>query len=217
MATDHALFEVSRGETAPLSSPLKSAGRCNSTVRVTPQCARCGSSAAINNTHPRMIMTRALSAPPAANVVLRSARTPGLRAAVKGWWAGYRRRRRERLTAELLYRMSDRELKDIGIVRTQLDFGVRRGPERSPGGCRVGHCGHHTLHDEEVRHLDYSGFAQKSAAHEVCSAVPVIQESGQTPQRGGGGCAPGTGPAAAPLRPSRTPGAQRNRLAVRRR
>jgi uncharacterized protein YjiS (DUF1127 family) len=83
-----------------------------------------------------MIMTRALSAPPAANVIARLARTPGLRAAVEGWWAGYRRRRRERLTAELLYRMSDRELKDIGIVRTQLDFAVGRGPKRSPGDLR---------------------------------------------------------------------------------
>jgi uncharacterized protein YjiS (DUF1127 family) len=79
-----------------------------------------------------MIMTRALSPPPAANVIAGLARTPGLGAAIKGWWAGYRRRRRERLTAELLYRMSDRELKDIGIVRTQLDFAVGRGPERSP-------------------------------------------------------------------------------------
>jgi len=81
-------------------------------------------------------MTRALSAPAGGHAIARPARTRGLRAALKAWWAAYQRSRRERQTAEQLHSMSDRQLKDIGLVRTQIDFVVRRGPECRPESMR---------------------------------------------------------------------------------
>jgi uncharacterized protein YjiS (DUF1127 family) len=50
--------------------------------------------------------------------------------ALKAWWAAWQRRRAEQLTIEHLRGMSERELKDIGIVRSEIDFAVRRGVER---------------------------------------------------------------------------------------
>jgi uncharacterized protein YjiS (DUF1127 family) len=62
----------------------------------------------------------------------RPARTRRLGAVLRSWWAAYERRSRERLAAECLQRMSDRDLKDIGVVRSQIDIAVRRGVERDP-------------------------------------------------------------------------------------
>jgi uncharacterized protein YjiS (DUF1127 family) len=74
-------------------------------------------------------MSRTLSAPTAHPMPRRSG-TSRLGIALKAWWAAYQRHRREQLTIKHLRNMSDRELKDIGIVRSQIEFAVTRGTER---------------------------------------------------------------------------------------
>jgi len=63
--------------------------------------------------------------------------TPGglLRAAaaVRRWWMARMARRLERLAAEQLSSMSDRELKDIGIARSRIDFAARRESDAALG------------------------------------------------------------------------------------
>jgi uncharacterized protein YjiS (DUF1127 family) len=75
-------------------------------------------------------MSTTLSAPGGVHTIARPARAWRLGAALKKWWAACQRRRRERLTIAHLRGMGDRELKDIGIVRSQIDFAVRHGDER---------------------------------------------------------------------------------------
>ncbi|HWE21138.1 MAG TPA: DUF1127 domain-containing protein [Hyphomicrobiaceae bacterium] len=53
-----------------------------------------------------------------------------LTAILKRWWAAYERRRVERLAIARLEEMSDRQLKDIGIARSQIEFAVRGEPHR---------------------------------------------------------------------------------------
>lgn len=60
-------------------------------------------------------------------------RRPGIEAivgvvgcAVRGWWAAYTAWRIERWAICRLTAMSDCELKDIGIVRSQIPFAVKR-------------------------------------------------------------------------------------------
>jgi uncharacterized protein YjiS (DUF1127 family) len=77
-----------------------------------------------------MAMSKVLSASGGIHAITRPARPPWLVPALKGWWAAYRRRRSERLAVERLRGMSERELKDIGIVRPQIEFAVRHGDER---------------------------------------------------------------------------------------
>lgn len=72
-------------------------------------------------------MSRTLLVPASAPTVTKPSR---LGIVLKAWWAAYRRRRAERLTIHRLAQMSDRELKDIGIVRSQIDFAVTHGTER---------------------------------------------------------------------------------------
>jgi uncharacterized protein YjiS (DUF1127 family) len=75
-------------------------------------------------------MSRTLSAPGAAHTFARPSRVSRLSIVLKALWAAYQRRCAERLMIERLRGMSDRELKDIGIVRSQIDFAVTRGVER---------------------------------------------------------------------------------------
>jgi uncharacterized protein YjiS (DUF1127 family) len=75
-------------------------------------------------------MSRTMSAPGGVHTIARPARAWRVGHALKAWWAAYRRRRTERLMIGHLRGMSDRELKDIGIVRSQIDFVVRPGDER---------------------------------------------------------------------------------------
>ena len=46
-------------------------------------------------------------------------------AALKGWWIAYMNWRMERLAISRLHSMSDRELKDMGVSRAQIEFAVR--------------------------------------------------------------------------------------------
>ena len=51
-------------------------------------------------------------------------------AALKRWWVARMERRLESLAVRKLHAMSDRELKDIGIARSQIEFAVRGARER---------------------------------------------------------------------------------------
>src|SRR5262249_27602177 len=52
--------------------------------------------------------------------------------ALKRWWLAYMDWRLQRLTIELLRGMSDRELKDIDLCRSQIEFEVRARAPRHP-------------------------------------------------------------------------------------
>jgi uncharacterized protein YjiS (DUF1127 family) len=75
-------------------------------------------------------MSRTMLAPAAAHSIARQSRTWRVGLVLKAWWEAYQVRRREQRNIERLSGMSDRELKDIGVVRSQIDFAVRRGVER---------------------------------------------------------------------------------------
>jgi uncharacterized protein YjiS (DUF1127 family) len=70
-------------------------------------------------------MSRTLVAPHAAHAIASPSLASRVGIALKAWWAAYRRYRAEQRAIEHLRGMSDRELKDIGIVRAQIDFAVR--------------------------------------------------------------------------------------------
>jgi uncharacterized protein YjiS (DUF1127 family) len=46
-------------------------------------------------------------------------------AALKGWWTAYVNWRLEQLAINRLHSMSDRELKDMGVSRGQIEYAVR--------------------------------------------------------------------------------------------
>jgi uncharacterized protein YjiS (DUF1127 family) len=52
--------------------------------------------------------------------------------ALKRWWLAYMDWRLQQLTIARLALMSDRELKDIGLCRSQIEFAVRGTAERHP-------------------------------------------------------------------------------------
>jgi len=79
-----------------------------------------------------MIMSPMVSTPVAVGD---RARSPGgVIATVKRLWIAYRRRRNERAAIIQLYAMSDRELRDIGLTRSEIAGAVRgeRDQGRSP-------------------------------------------------------------------------------------
>jgi uncharacterized protein YjiS (DUF1127 family) len=49
----------------------------------------------------------------------------GLIATAKAWWISYLTRRIERAVIIQLHGMSDRELQDIGLTRSQIEWAVR--------------------------------------------------------------------------------------------
>jgi uncharacterized protein YjiS (DUF1127 family) len=60
------------------------------------------------------------------------ARHSGLIATVKAWWVAYLTRRLERASIIQLHAMSDRELKDIGLTRSQIERAVRGELDHRP-------------------------------------------------------------------------------------
>jgi uncharacterized protein YjiS (DUF1127 family) len=71
-----------------------------------------------------MIMSTISSAIPTRDSVgNRFPRTIG--AALQGWWMAYVNWRLERSAVYRLHSMSDRELKDMGVSRAQIEFAVR--------------------------------------------------------------------------------------------
>jgi uncharacterized protein YjiS (DUF1127 family) len=45
--------------------------------------------------------------------------------ALRRWWLAYMEWRLQRLAADLLHRMSDRQLRDLGITRSQIEPAAR--------------------------------------------------------------------------------------------
>jgi uncharacterized protein YjiS (DUF1127 family) len=50
-----------------------------------------------------------------------------LATAAARWWSGYVDRRVQRTAVALLQSMSDRQLKDIGLAREQIEYAVANG------------------------------------------------------------------------------------------
>jgi uncharacterized protein YjiS (DUF1127 family) len=71
-----------------------------------------------------MVMRATFGTPADAGRPTRSLRG-GLSAAVRTWWKAYLSRRNERVAILQLHAMSDRELRDIGIARSQIEGAVR--------------------------------------------------------------------------------------------
>ena len=59
-------------------------------------------------------------------------RGSGLIATMKAWWMAYLIRRNERAAINQLHAMSDRELQDIGLTRSQIEGAVRGELDRLP-------------------------------------------------------------------------------------
>jgi uncharacterized protein YjiS (DUF1127 family) len=54
----------------------------------------------------------------------------GFGATLQRWWSAYTARRAERLAMSRLREMSDRQLKDIGLTRSEIEFAARHGTVR---------------------------------------------------------------------------------------
>ena len=67
-----------------------------------------------------MIMSTIVSTPTPARGIAGQARIGGPAATVKRWWMAYITWRIEQAAITPLYSMSDRELKDIGLTRSQV-------------------------------------------------------------------------------------------------
>jgi uncharacterized protein YjiS (DUF1127 family) len=71
-----------------------------------------------------MIMSTILSAPAAAQCIARQSRVDRLVARLTRWWLAYIAWRIQRDAIAQLGSMSDRELKDIGLSRSQIECAV---------------------------------------------------------------------------------------------
>lgn len=72
-----------------------------------------------------MIMSTILSAPTAPEARTRKSWTVGLPATLKRWWVAYITWRIEQAAIAQLWKMSDREFKDIGLTRSAITCGLR--------------------------------------------------------------------------------------------
>jgi uncharacterized protein YjiS (DUF1127 family) len=72
-----------------------------------------------------MIMSTTFSAPVPAQGMAGQSRVGGLVDVWKQWWVAYLTRRIERAAIFQLSSMSERELKDIGLTRSQIGQAVR--------------------------------------------------------------------------------------------
>jgi len=72
-------------------------------------------------------------------------------AAVGHWWSIHRRRRIEQLAIAQLNAMSDRDLKDIGLIRSEISNAVKIGPFGMP----------HWSGAHELRRTKWRGVAQR--------------------------------------------------------
>ena len=69
---------------------------------------------------------------PATQGLVGQPRIGGLGASLKDWWIAYLTGRIERAAIAHLSSMSDRELKDIGLVRSDIRRAVRGAPGDRP-------------------------------------------------------------------------------------
>ena len=72
-----------------------------------------------------MIMSTVSSAPAAAQCTVGYSWSFGLAAILKRWWATYITWRIERVAIGQLWSMSDGELKDIGLTRSEIERAIR--------------------------------------------------------------------------------------------
>jgi uncharacterized protein YjiS (DUF1127 family) len=72
-----------------------------------------------------MIMSTVFSTPATAEAMGRQPAGDGLVATAKRWWMAHLTRRIEQAAIVQLHLMSDRELKDIGLARSQISPAVR--------------------------------------------------------------------------------------------
>lgn len=82
-------------------------------------------------------MTTILRAPTPLQTLDRPTAGGRLADVLRSWWAAYRAWRAERLAVSHLSAMSDRQLKDIGLVRSQIEFAVKVDFERDRAGSRI--------------------------------------------------------------------------------
>lgn len=74
---------------------------------------------------------RTISAGPAAlQVITRQSWSTWLSTTLKRWWAAYMTWRVEQAAIAQLWSMSDRQLKDIGLARSEITGAVRGEPAR---------------------------------------------------------------------------------------
>lgn len=74
---------------------------------------------------------RMIASAPAAQAAAAPTRARRLVAAVNRWWQAYARWRREQDAMAQLAALSDYELRDIGLARSQIEFAVRGEIEHS--------------------------------------------------------------------------------------
>ena len=72
-----------------------------------------------------MIMSTISSAPVAARSTTSHFQAIGLAASLKRWWLAYITWRTQRAAVTALRSMSDRELKDIGLTRSEITGAVK--------------------------------------------------------------------------------------------
>lgn len=69
-------------------------------------------------------MSTTFSTPAPAQGISGQSRVGGLVAVLKRWWVAHLTRRIEKVAIAHLCSMSDRELKDIGLARSEIPFAV---------------------------------------------------------------------------------------------
>jgi uncharacterized protein YjiS (DUF1127 family) len=77
-------------------------------------------------------MSTTYSTPVAAEGIGQQSLASGLAAILRTWWAAYIARRIERAAIMQLHSMSDRELHDIGLTRSQIRCAVMGAPGDRP-------------------------------------------------------------------------------------
>jgi uncharacterized protein YjiS (DUF1127 family) len=76
------------------------------------------------------IMSSISTAPAAASGIAGPFSVHGIRAVLQRWWSACVGWRAERLAISRLRQMSDRQLKDIGVARSDIEFAARHGTVR---------------------------------------------------------------------------------------
>jgi uncharacterized protein YjiS (DUF1127 family) len=77
-----------------------------------------------------MVMSSISIAPAAMSGIAGHFSAHGIRAVLRRWWSTCAAWRAERLAINRLREMSDRQLKDIGVTRSDIEFVARHGTAR---------------------------------------------------------------------------------------
>ena len=76
-------------------------------------------------------MSTISSAPAAARNSERQSWANGMVAALKRWWVAYATRRAQQVAIDQLWAMSDRDLRDIGLTRSEISGAVKTDAARN--------------------------------------------------------------------------------------